>query len=71
MSGPNTVTVTLPRMEDYADEAARASRMMQAAQLAGALTAGAFTRWMERGKRLLRMEQGGAIMDTKEEHDAH
>ena len=54
MSGPDTVTVTLPRMEDYADEAARASRMMQAAQLAGELSPGAFSRWMEWGRRLAR-----------------
>lgn len=49
---PQTVTVTLPRMEDYAEDVARAGRMMQAAQLAGTLTQAEFARWMEHGKAI-------------------
>ena len=47
--GPETITVTLPRMEDYAEGFARIERMMQAAELAGELTAAEFGRWMEHG----------------------
>ena len=53
MSGPETVTVTLPHMEDYAEDFARASRMMEAADLAGKLTPEAFAKWMQQGKEVI------------------
>ena len=52
MSKIESITVTLPRLEDYAEETARASRMMQAAELAGELTVAEFAQWMEHGKAI-------------------
>ena len=49
---PETITVTLPRMEDYAQDFARVGRMMQAMGLAGELTPEGFSRWMEHGKAI-------------------
>ena len=51
-----TVTVTLPRMEDFAEDSARAGRMMQAADLAVELTPEGFSRWMELGKAIKAQE---------------
>ena len=47
---PETITVTLPNLEDYAEDFDRAGRMMEAADLAGKLTPEAFAQWMQYGK---------------------
>jgi len=44
---PQTVTITLPRVEDFAEDFARADRMMQAAGLAGDLAPAEFAEWCE------------------------
>ena len=49
-----TITITLPRLEDFAEDYARISRMMDAADLAGELTPEAFAKWMQYGDGLER-----------------
>jgi len=44
---PQTVTVTLPRVEDFAEDFDRAGRMMQAMDLAGDLAPAEFAEWCE------------------------
>jgi len=56
---PETITVALPRMEDYTQDFARVGRMMQAMGLAGELAPEGFARWMEQGEAIRAgMEQG-------------
>ena len=47
-----TITVTLPRLEDYAEDLARASRLGQAMTLAGELTPAEFEQWMAHGEAI-------------------
>ena len=52
MSAADTIMVTLPSIEDYAEDVARAGRMTQAADLAGELTPEEFAQWMEQGEAI-------------------
>jgi len=63
---PQTVTVTLPRLEDYADDFARLDRMGKAMDLAGKLTPEGFARWMELGEAI----RAGAIQENEKAPDA-
>ena len=49
---PEIITVELPRVESFAEDTARAGRMMQAMDLAGELTPEGFARWMELGEAI-------------------
>jgi len=53
---PQTVTVTLPRLEDYAEDFARLDRMGKAMDLAGKLMPEGFARWMEQGEAIKAQE---------------
>jgi len=50
---PETITITLPNLEDFAEDFDRVGRMMEAADLAGKLTPEAFAEWMQYGKEVI------------------
>ena len=50
---PDTVTVQLPRLEDFAGDFARLERLGQAMDLAGELTPEAFAQWIEQGRAIM------------------
>jgi len=70
MNDPNAVTVTLPRVEDFADDFARLERMGQAMDLAGELTPAEFAEWCECAAAIKRHRavQGGHTTEGGSSH---
>jgi len=60
-----TVTVTLPCIEDYTEDIARADRMVQAVELSGKLTPKAFERWIEQGEAIIKAQKNETAPDAR------